>query len=62
MFKAVANLLDEAVICADEKDRVKYLQIWFRFVQQDIIIQQRHWVRVGGLRAGAVCRFSLASF
>lgn len=65
-FKAVANLLGEAVICADEKDRVKYLQIWFRFVQSDIIIQKRHRVKVGGrgggLHAGAVYRFSLAPF
>lgn len=37
-FKAVANLLGEAVICADEKDRVKYSQIWFHFVQLDIVV------------------------
>lgn len=58
----MANLLGEAVICTDEKDRVKYLQIWFRFVQPDIIIQQCHRVGVGVLCAGAIYRFSLAPF
>lgn len=42
MFKAVANLVGEALICADEKDRVKHSQIWFRFVQPDIVVQQCH--------------------
>lgn len=61
MFKAVANLLGEAVICAEEKDRVKHSQIWFRFVQPDIIIQQRHGVWGGGAPV-PFTGFSLASF
>lgn len=60
MFKAVANLVGEALISADEKDPVKHSQIWFRFVQPDIIVQQRHGFGGGG--AGAVYRFSLAPF
>lgn len=59
----MANLVGEALICADERDRVKHSQIWFRFVQPDIVVQQCHgfgWGRGGG--ASAVYRFSLAPF
>lgn len=59
VFKAVANLVGEALICADGKDRVKHSQIWFRFVQPDIIVQQRHGFGWGG---GGVRRCRLQVF